>query len=139
MRDIKIKLKLDTKNPDRVNFPDISINAAEELARFSKKLETKFKNVKELSELILTREFTDYPKYYYSFVEAYFETYPGHEYEKIKKNHKSHILDTYHNLRYYEDLEKDELSKLITFCVTLGSYVSSEEVDEIRNQGPCFR
>ena len=78
-------------------------------------------------------------QYYYSFVEAYFETYPGHEYEKIKKNHKSHILDTYHNLRYYEDLEKDELSKLITFCVTLGSYVSSEEVDEIRNQGPCFR
>ena len=107
----------------------LTIEAAEELQRLNKNINTNLKFAKELSEL-LQEEFTWRLDYSLIFSKAYFQTYSTESQLSIE-NSKQYLETISKNLEYPSALEHGELEKLIDFCVKLSDYAAIQE-QEIR-------
>jgi len=134
----ELEIESDAPHIDGVDFPLVSIHAANELARVAKNLETDLENAKELSNWMLSKPFTERLDYNLTFSKAYHATYPEKDYNEIENNSKKYVLKVYQKLISPNEIEKDEIKDLIKFCVSLSDYSAIRE-EHLRNlRGPCF-
>jgi len=108
-------------------LPLLSIEAAEELQRFSLKKNTNLKHTKELSDLIKKSAWRwDYIEI---FSKAYSSAYSIDISKLNFKNSKPYMMDTAEKLESPLDLREEEIEKLIRFCVNLSDYSALHEED----------
>ena len=116
----------------------LSIQAAEDLGRITKNLESELNSAKELSRII-KEEFPRNFSYSLIFSDAHFSTYKEKLPPISNKNYKKYFKEISNKLESPYELDKDELQKLVNFCVNLSDYSAMHE-EEMRNlkSGPCF-
>lgn len=116
----------------------ISIQAAEDLGRISKNLESGLDSAKNLSKII-KEGFKNNSGYQIVFADAYFAVYNQKVLPILKGRLSEHYEEISKKLEIPGNLNDKELSDLIEFCVILSDYSSAHE-EELRNfRGPCFQ
>ena len=120
---------------NKIDLPLLSIEAAEELQRFSLKKNTDLKQTIELSALI-KENFSKRLDYQLLFTNAYFATYG----KRINLGHiKEYSEEISEKLSSPLSLNDTELEKLVNFCANLSDYsaLNQREIDNLK--GPCFK
>ena len=120
---------------NKIDLPLLSIEAAEELQKFSLKKNTDLKQTIELSALI-KENFSKRLDYQLLFTNAYFATYGKRINLGFIKEFSEEISE---KLSSHLSLNDTELEKLVNFCANLSDYsaLNQREIDNLK--GPCFK
>lgn len=107
------------RNHVRISLGLLSIEAAEELERLRLGREYKIESISELSHFFKeSSNFIGFNQLIFS--NAYFETYK--EMIENTENIKQNAINISNKLNNIQNLKKEELEKLISFCVNFSDY-----------------